>query len=453
MAKLSIVILSRNKRVNGSYPVELRIFHKGVHRYIDTFLSAREYELERERDLSGKYKDSVWKIKDRTLFRRADAVLRDYEDALLKLNIDSMTADEVKTRLLSFVNAGKLSNSGVNIVSFFDQRIVTLREQGRLGAADNARTVRNALVDYFKRPIIFSHEITSKELKKFYDYVQTPRIIIRVNQGKSKARETKAVNKTTAYNYIKELRTVFNAMIDEFNDEENDIIVIRNYPFKKLDLSQPPTKHRASPIDDICKLYKLYDSYKDLSKREKLGLDMFFLSYFTAGMNSVDIFNMQKTNLAKGRLSYNRSKTKEKRQDEAFISIAVRPEAMAIIDRYKADKGKSLFNFSENYADRRNFSKAINTGLASICKMLEINPVTHYVARHSWATIARNECNISLDDIRMSLNHSDKKNKVIDIYIAPDYSKVDNANNMVAEQLHEAMLEFAKKLQEPEENR
>lgn len=438
MAKLSITILSRNKRADGSYPVQLRLFHKQKHKYIDTSILAREHELERERDSSGKYKESVWKIKDRALFRRVDTILRDYEDAMLKLNTDSMTADEIKNRLVDIIRSSKLSNTGINIITFIDERIDKLREQGKHGSADNTRTMRNALIDHFGRPIIFSQEISSKELRKFYAYVQTPRIITRQNHKTRKARQVPGVSKTTAYNYLKELRTVFNAMRKEFNNEENDVVVIRNYPFSKLEeeLTQPLTEHRAATIDDVVKLYKLYKLYNSLGSREKIGLDMFFLSFFLAGLNSVDVYNMPKASLAKkGRLSYNRSKTKDKRKDRAFISIAIRPEAMAIIERYRAEKGDYLFNLRDVYADRRGFSRAINTGLKSLCEKIEIAPLTHYVARHTWATIARNDCNISMDDIGMALNHANNTSKTTDIYVAPDYSRIDNANNKVVDLL------------------
>ncbi len=58
-------------------------------------------------------------------------------------------------------------------------------------------------------------------------------------------------------------------------------------------------------------------------------------------------------------------------------------------------------------------------------------PLTSYYARHSWATIARNDCKISKDDINLALNHVDNEMKVTDIYIAKDWTIIDEANRQV----------------------
>jgi hypothetical protein len=44
-----------------------------------------------------------------------------------------------------------------------------------------------------------------------------------------------------------------------------------------------------------------------------------------------------------------------------------------------------------------------------------------YYARHSWATIARNQCKIPKLDVAECLNHSDSKTKITDIYIEKDW--------------------------------
>jgi site-specific recombinase XerC len=56
-------------------------------------------------------------------------------------------------------------------------------------------------------------------------------------------------------------------------------------------------------------------------------------------------------------------------------------------------------------------------------------------ARHSWATIARNDCKINKDDVALCLGHEDSDNKVTDIYIKYDYSIIDGSNRMVIDKL------------------
>jgi len=55
--------------------------------------------------------------------------------------------------------------------------------------------------------------------------------------------------------------------------------------------------------------------------------------------------------------------------------------------------------------------------------------ISTYYARHSWATIARNDCNVSKSDIAECLNHS--TNTITDIYIKKDWKTIDNANKKV----------------------
>ena len=52
-------------------------------------------------------------------------------------------------------------------------------------------------------------------------------------------------------------------------------------------------------------------------------------------------------------------------------------------------------------------------------------------ARHTWATIARNKCGISKDDVDLALNHVDQGLKMADAYIAKDWSLIDKANRVV----------------------
>lgn len=61
---------------------------------------------------------------------------------------------------------------------------------------------------------------------------------------------------------------------------------------------------------------------------------------------------------------------------------------------------------------------------------MKIEGLTFYAARHSWATIARNDCGISMDDVAMALNHK-SGHDVTDAYIKNDWSKIDKVNRKV----------------------
>jgi site-specific recombinase XerD len=121
------------------------------------------------------------------------------------------------------------------------------------------------------------------------------------------------------------------------------------------------------------------------------------------------------------------------------------PEAIEIIERYK---GRDfLLNISEKYGNHLDMIKYINMELKTIGKAIQdtlseldekaIFPteITSNWARHSWATIARNDCKINKDDVALCLGHEDMDNKVTDIYIKYDYSIIDRSNRKVIDKL------------------
>ena len=109
--------------------------------------------------------------------------------------------------------------------------------------------------------------------------------------------------------------------------------------------------------------------------------------------------------------------------------------------------GSQLFNFADRYQHLEVFHDAVNTGLKSICKAIrgqEIQElgktefpenVTTNWARHTWATIARNDCGVNKDDVALCLGHVDTDNRVTDMYIKYDYSIIDGANRKVLSKL------------------
>lgn len=154
------------------------------------------------------------------------------------------------------------------------------------------------------------------------------------------------------------------------------------------------------------------------------------MSFYLLGMNLIDLYEVSR--YENGRIIYNRSKTEDRRDDAALISIKVVKELLPLLEKYYGKTGKRVFCFYQKYKTSENFIKAVNIGLFSIAEKLELNhDLTTYYARHSWATIARNNCSISKEDITMALNHVDSKHKVTDSYLETDWKIIDNANNKV----------------------
>jgi integrase len=164
---------------------------------------------------------------------------------------------------------------------------------------------------------------------------------------------------------------------------------------------------------------------------EEFAIDMFLLMIYLIGIEVKDLFYLGKPN-KKGRVFYDRFKTGKE------FSIKLEPEALAIIDKYPSDT--HLINVHERYSDHLTLIGFINDQLhgkkarkvIGIFPKLEIEKsVTTKWARHTWATIARNDCRISKDDVALCLGHADQDNKVTDMYIKYDYSIIDESNRKV----------------------
>lgn len=124
----------------------------------------------------------------------------------------------------------------------------------------------------------------------------------------------------------------------------------------------------------------------------------------------------------------------------SFTSVKIQPEIEDIVKRRRGSNGK-LFDFSEHYNTSRGFSGAVNIVLNNIGQEIDLLNITSYYFRHSWATIARNKCGVSNDDIDLALVHSNK-NPMAEVYIDIDYGIIDRANRKVLD------LVFNKKREE-----
>lgn len=83
------------------------------------------------------------------------------------------------------------------------------------------------------------------------------------------------------------------------------------------------------------------------------------------------------------------------------------------------------------YADVNTFSTALNKGLKKVGKLVGVDDLEFYAARHSWATIALNDAGVDKYTVHTSLNHVDDSMRVTDIYIKKSWDPIDQANRKV----------------------
>ena len=206
----------------------------------------------------------------------------------------------------------------------------------------------------------------------------------------------------------------------EFNTEEKTII--KSDPFIRYKVPKQVMKKgvRALTLEELMKVYHYQGKP---GSRAQLARDTFLLSFCLMGMNSVDLFSA--TNYKNGFIKYNRTKTKNRRSDEAYIEVKVHPFIKPLMKKYAGSK--TVFNFSSRYNDYEGFNKNLNIGLKTVGKAVGINDLEFYQARHTFATLSRNLMKFSKGDVDEALNHVGSF-EVADIYIVKDFSIINDNN-------------------------
>lgn len=423
MATFKICVFEHQKRQDDKYPVSIRVGWNRSYSYIKTEFYVTDKQINKK----------TFELKDVFILNELSQRIVKYEELKarkLGQKINLYTAKELAEWLKQESQPG--TDNSINFIAFSRAYIEKLKIQGRKSTSATLQRTVNSIVDFANgRDTISINEITAKFLEKYELYLRSPRAMVRKNQnGKDVTINRDGLSDVSVIDYMTDIRTLFNAAMSEYNDEDRDHIRVMHYPFRKYKIQRAPaTERRNLSVEDIRKIKNIQDSDLTLT-RTKLARDVFMLSFYLCGMNMADLYDVSE--LRDGRISYCRQKTKNRRLDKAFISIRVEPEAAELIDKYKDKSGSKVFDFYTRYSDSHIFSSNINKGLKDLARLCSINSgLSTYYARHSWATIARNKCGVSKDDIDLALNHIDRDQKMADVYIEKDWSVIDLANKKV----------------------
>jgi hypothetical protein len=404
---VSAKIYSHHEKADGTFNVKYVVYHKGERKFIDSphFVSKRQITKDFE-------------IKDKIVLRWLDEAMDDYRILISAINsrLDFFTCEELRDYLRD-------SNKDIDLIEFANSHIEFLKEHNREPYSRTFRKVRNSLTDYFGRPQISINEIHSNMLFQYERFLKTPRKLTRINQlGKMVATSEKGLSKGGLHAHMRDLRTLFNEAKRKFNNDELGIIRIKHYPFTKYKVGSPPaTKKRNF---DVQQVIAIRDCKVPEGSRIELARDMFMLSFYLCGTNAVDFYHSSDLNVVNGRFEYNRSKTQGRRLDEAFISIKIVDEAKVLLEKY-------LGKLNSRYGAYDYLDYALYKGMKGLREITGINELTLYWARHTFGTLARNECRMSVDDIAEALNHVDNGHFTTDIYLAKDWGIVDDVQAQV----------------------
>lgn len=223
--------------------------------------------------------------------------------------------------------------------------------------------------------------------------------------------------------YMRVLKAVYNRAVE-------DGLTGQRHPFKSVYTGMEKTLKRAISLNDLKRIKGL-----DLSLKPNLDFarDMFLFCFYTRGMSFIDMAYLRKKDLQNGILSYRRRKTGQQ------LFIKWERCMQEIVDKYPINETEYLLPIiTKRNKDYRkqctNELHRVNHLLKKIRKQLDLSiPLTMYVGRHSWASIAKSR-NVPISVISEGMGH-DSENTT-QIYLASlDTSVVDRANKKILDLL------------------
>ena len=379
MATFKATIKKDKQRSDKTWNVLIRFTHERKVRYVSTTMYVTKKDL-----------TASFKIKNQQVIDKCDDLIRIYRDKVNKLNleINSMDIDSVIDYLKS-----KDDKSGIDFIAFSRKWCASHTE---IKGIRNYLTALNSLCTFFGRESILCSEITVQKLKEYEEYLS----------DKKRAQSL----------YPSAIVRLFMEARNYFNDEDNNIIRIKQNLSKYKPKQQNVAEKRALTVDEIRNVFNIsYTGIKvrGMDNRRDLAKDCFMLSFCLMGMNSADLYNA--TEFDGEYITYYRTKTKDRRNDNAKMVVKVHPIIRPLIEKYRGKE--RVFNFYERFSSMGDLNRSINIGLKEIGRELGIDNLQFYSARHSMATIAINKVVINKYIVNDMLCHVDSSMRITDLYI------------------------------------
>ena len=384
---------------DGTYPIKLRITHNSKTNYLATNLYASKSDLKKD-----------FTIKSVTLNDQANDLAKQVRAIISQMGFSASnySIDTLVNLIKKNLKVEPIEEFKLDVYKYIENYI----ENKPIGTRQMYQSlIRKIKLFTLQEDSLDINVITSKWVAAFAAFTNKPHKL------------DKKVLRVT-HVYVKCLKTIHNKAKIDHNFEDEGIINIPFSPFSKITLlpSETPDK-RSIPLSEIKKLIAL-----PLKGKEELARDVFVLSFLLAGINTADMYSC--TQIIDNRIVYNRQKTKARREDKALIHVLICDAAKPLMQKYADPEGKRIFNFYHKYANYTNFNQNMTKAMIKIGENKEYElslpgNLTAYVARHSFATIAANDCNIIINNVHKALNHVDKDMKITDTYIRKDWSKID----------------------------
>lgn len=395
------IMLNKARQLNnGTYPLVAQLLRFRKKRLIYSSLHLYEDELDTLKLKVLPIKKYARSMKElRKMNTELSAFQKQIDNIIFHLdaNLNDYQVDDI-------VDCYNRKKRDENLDVHFDYHIERLIKQNRIGMAQAFRNTLRSLIRFRGNNIKFS-AINSRFVTSYELYLQSI-----------------GLSPNTVCYYIRNLKSLYHLVIKEGErgpSSENPFIGVRSSPHK--------TVKRALDRDVLRKLSQM--SLEDESHLA-LARDLFMFSFYTRGMAFVDMAFLRKNDICGRMIYYKRRKTGQQLQ----IGIIEPIERIIACYQSASEYIFPLINSvdpKKAYNEYRRALRTINRDLKILTQRIgHPFPLTTYMARHSWATQAK-EHGAPLSVISEGLGHTSEK--ITQIYLKQfDNSVLDSINEIVS---------------------
>lgn len=391
----------RTPRKDGFYQVYIRVVHNTKPGYIRTDKLITKQQL-----------DKNGNITDPFVNEHCARMILDYVDRLNRKNCAKWTVKQI-----------------IEYLTQYDEDICF---------SDYARLHIDRMIDNGQERNSKNYKLALQHMERFYG---TNRIMFgqltspQVNKWVASLEQTRRAKEM----YPVCMRQVFKAAVNEYNDYDNGIIRIKTNPWGKVKIPQADRAEKKAISPEECRLFFAapLPPTRMIFPLPEFGRDIAKMILCLAGINTIDLYELRKKDYHDGKICYKRAKTRKARADDAYFEIRVEPIIQPLVEKYLADKDDPyLFCFHKRYSNADSFNANVNIGIRQLCKSMGMekgHTYSAYTFRHTWGTVAQNDCGASVDEVAFGMNHSHRYT------ITRGYIKIDFTP---AWELNEKVIDF-----------
>lgn len=364
----------RKMRKDGLWPVYIRLTHNRKSAYIMT-----------DKLVTSKYLTKTMDVSDPYVLQSCNKRIVEFVEAMNKQDTARWSVQEVAEYL----------KNGCEDASF----------------SDYARLHIDRFIDHGQERTARNYKLALQHLERF---VGTDKLMFSMLTSHMLQSWIKSLEQTHRAKemYPVCMRQVWKAAWKELNDEERGIVRIKFNPWLKIKIPAADRSEKLAITPQACREFfaaPLPES-KFKSPLPEFGRDVAMMVLCLGGMNTVDLWNLRKEDYYAGIIHYKRAKTTKFRADEAYMEMRVPPILLPLFDKYMdTTDDEKLFNFHQRMTSSDSFCANVNTGIRKICEgmgMAKEDRYSVYTFRHTWGTIAQNDCGASIDEVAFGMNHS-----------------------------------------------